>query len=409
VKIRLKTNNTDTQQGAAGASVKQHLLISALLLSLFTTGCTERKQAPQVGLLSGAGFLKQWEAPLGLSRDPIRALYLRNEQLIAYSSSNRAYFVDAAAGNLIGLDRAASEGYRLFPPIALTDFFAIPTTSTIEVFDKQAHRVGSMKPLLPIQGPGTGNGNSLYIATSSSTGRVSRYEVTDTQLHFVWDLYTSARLQAAPVVFSDAVYAGGTDGKVWAVTANRLQLWNIPNGVFQTDGPITADLAVDEFGLYVASQDKKLYCLDRSSGKIKWNYYADSALLDGPVVIGNNVFQMVPGVGLVCINKTEGNFTRDAMWTQSAARQVLSADEKYVYVRGGGNSILALDRGTGQIAFQNTRTDLTVFATNLSSPTIFAATRAGSVLAIHPVTKPGETGEIVFETTTVREQLASAE
>jgi hypothetical protein len=97
------------------------------------------------------------------------------------------------------------------------------------------------------------------------------------------------------------------------------------------------------------------------------------------------------------------------MWTQSAARQVLSADEKYVYVRGGGNSILALDRGTGQIAFQNTRTDLTVFATNLSSPTIFAATRAGSVLAIHPVTKPGETGEIVFETTTVREQLASAE
>ncbi len=389
--------------------MKQHLLINALLLSLIATGCREQKQAPQVGLLSNAGFLKQWEAPLGLSRDPIRALYLRNEQLIAYSASNRAYFVDAAAGTLTGIDRVVAPGYRLYPPIALTDYFAIPTTATVEVFDKQAHRVESMKPLLPIQGPGTGNGNSLYIPTSSTTARLSRYDVSNAQIANVWDLYTSDRLQAAPVVFSDAVYAGGTDGKVWAVTANRLGLWNLPNGVFLTDGPITADLAADEFGLYVASQDRKLYCLDRSSGKIKWTYYAEAALLDGPVVIGNNVYQMVPGMGLVSINKTEGRFARDAMWTQSAARQVLSADEKYVYVRGGGNSILALDRATGQIAFQNVRTDLTVFATNLTTPTIYAATRAGSILAIKPVIKPGETGEIVLETTTVKEQLASAE
>jgi hypothetical protein len=92
---------------------------------------------------------------------------------------------------------------------------------------------------------------------------------------------------------------------------------------------------------------------------------------------------------------------------QPQADQVLSADERYLYVRSG-NTIVALDRATGSPAFRSTRNDLVIFATNTQSPTIYAATRDGAILAIRPVTRPGAVGEIVFDSTIVHEALASA-
>jgi outer membrane protein assembly factor BamB len=207
-------------------------------------------------------------------------------------------------------------------------------------------------------------------------------------------MYTTQGISAAPVVLHDVVYAGGNDGRVWALTGGRDALWNLPGSAFQTGGKISADLVVDEAGVYVASQDKQLYCLDRTSGKIRWSYYAPSPLLESPYVSATHAYQFVPHVGLVAIDKTQGGQARTPVWVQPLARQVLSVDDKYVYVSAGG-SILALDKATGDPIFRSQRTDMTAFAVNMKDSTIYAATRVGTIMAVKPVLKPGTVGEIV--------------
>ena len=176
----------------------------------------------------------------------------------------------------------------------------------------------------------------------------------------------------------------------------RDPLWTLPDNTFRTYNTITADLAADDFGVYVPSQDKKLYCLERGTGKIKWAYFAGMPLLQKPIVIGPTVYQFIPNRGLAAISKTNGQIARDAMWVDSFVKQILASDEKYLYVRGERNEILALDKTTGKTQFRSTRNDLDVFATNLESPIIYAATKNGTVLAIRPVLKPGTVGEIVM-------------
>jgi hypothetical protein len=110
---------------------------------------------------------------------------------------------------------------------------------------------------------------------------------------------------------------------------------------------------------------------------------------------------------MAAISKTEGQFARTPLWIQPIAEQVLAADETHVYVRAGGNAIVALDKATGEPQFRSTRGDLSVFATNLKTPLIYAATRSGSVFGIKPVITPGAVGEVVFETTELlREPVA---
>lgn len=389
------------------------LLISVLTLSLAAvglTGCTSSRPAAEISLLSSSGFLKEWEAPLSLKRDPIKSLHVRNGLVVVYSQNNYGYFLNAGSGAVLGLDRITSPGYEPFPPIETASFVVIPTTSTVELFDKTGRRVNSFAAPYAIQSGGTSLGDSIFVGVArGSDSRMARYDLTADLLGQRWELYTTATLRSGPAALNDNVFIGGSDGKVWAVTSSRVPLWNTPENVFSTAGAITADLAIDEGALYVPSQDKKLYALDRTNGRIKWSYFAGLPLVEAPVVIGNNVYQLVPGRGLTALDKTDGKFSREPLWVQPQAEQVLAADEKYVYVRSGQSTILALDRATGVPAFQSARQDLIAFASNPQGSTIYAATRDGAVIAIRPVTRPGAVGEIVMGNTLILEPIALAD
>jgi outer membrane protein assembly factor BamB len=192
----------------------------------------------------------------------------------------------------------------------------------------------------------------------------------------------------------------------------------VPGGTFITYGQIRADVKADEFGVYVASTDSKVYCVDRNNSKIKWQYFAGAALQDSPVVTKDRVYQAIPGRGVAAINKTEQKnntqpqwqYNREALWVVENALQFLADDDKYAYLRGRDNTIIAVDRATGEVTFESTRSDFDVFGSNdKSDGIIYASTSRGQVMAIKPVLRPGSVGEIVLETRRVYEATAMAE
>jgi outer membrane protein assembly factor BamB len=387
--------------------------LAATLLAVLTSlpilaGCAERTRSSAAVAVPANGFVKNWGADLGLKRDAAERIFVRDDLVFLYTESNRAYVLSTAGGQLLSANTITARGGEIRPPVLLGDKVVYPALATVEVYDRRGRLISSIPLDRPTRSPAApGPGNVMYFGVDyHNGGRLLKYDITRTFGKVLWELMTFAPISASPAVYEDAVYAASEDGRTYAVAANRDPIWPIEGNTFMTAGRVVADLKVDDFGLYVASMDSKLYCLDRQTGRIKWTYFAGSPLREPPVVLPDRVYQYVPGRGIVSIDKTEGKPMREVVWAAPGARRFLSADDANVYVLASDNSIVALDKATGEPKFRSRRRDLTITTPNTKDATIFAATKRGEVLSIRPVLKGGSVGQVVFDERVLSEPLA---
>ncbi|MFT3787458.1 MAG: PQQ-binding-like beta-propeller repeat protein [Tepidisphaeraceae bacterium] len=263
------------------------------------------------------------------------------------------------------------------------DEIIFPLTASIEIYNCQT---GDKIRSQPLPGALTSDvrldqRGLLLAGTASLTG--GRVSVIDPKRQFmiVRTETLVGSVLSAPTSFQGVIYAANDKGQVFAIGDQNRAVWGLDAGAFKTDRSVRADLVADEFGLYAANADGTLYVLDRNSGKIKWRYFAEHGLETAPFLTPEAVYQVVPKVGLVALDKTEGKLNRDPLWTAAGVTDVVAADKKNVYVTIDGNRLAALDRKTGQPVYDVTHA-FTTFATNATDGTIFAATQAGQVMSI---------------------------
>ena len=75
---------------------------------------------------------------------------------------------------------------------------------------------------------------------------------------------------------------------------------------FQTGGWILGDPAVDDQRLYVGSQDKHIYCLNKTTGEVLWKSATGSRIESGPAVNDSRVFIASCDGSLYCYAKETG-------------------------------------------------------------------------------------------------------
>jgi outer membrane protein assembly factor BamB len=214
-----------------------------------------------------------------------------------------------------------------------------------------------------------------------------------------WELMTYGAVDATPILFDKTIFCASEDGRLYAVTDERGQVWSLENGAgyFQTQGKFVSDITVDDFGVFASNTDSKLYCLDRGNGHIKWQYYAGVPLKTAPVVTATMVYQYVDGGGIIALDKANGTFNRAPRWIVKNATMVLSEDQQYTYLRRKDGRLIAVDKTNGQVAFVSNKHPFDVFVTNTKDATIYGATKNGSVWAVRPVLKEGEVGNMVMD------------
>jgi hypothetical protein len=59
---------------------------------------------------------------------------------------------------------------------------------------------------------------------------------------------------------------------------------------------------IGEGMLYVAGQDQYLWGYDLASGRTQWSVFTSAPLTDSPTLIGERIYQQIPGAGLSCFN-----------------------------------------------------------------------------------------------------------
>lgn len=389
--------------------MKQHLLslmtAAALTVALtLTGGCANRKRATGVegpAAVPANSFAREWENQLDLGSDAVSELHLRDDVLFVYTRNNLVHAVGSKGGEERYLCKPDVSGGVLRPPLLLPDYVVYPCGSTIDVFNHRGKAMRTITLEKPTRSPAIGHSNTIYIGLdhTGGTGALASIDVTRAYKVINWELMTFGAVSPTPALFDRIVYAGSEDGRIYAVTEERLPVWSLPEsgGVFKTQGKFVSDIVVDEFGVFASNTDSKIYCLDRLTGRIKWQYYAGAALKTAPVVTSTMVYQIVDGVGIVAVDKANGTFNRAAKWQQRSIVQVLSEDEKNVYVLRDDKRLLALNKLTGETVFMSARHPFEIFTTNTKDSTIYGATRDGRLWAIRPVLSEGKVGTMVMD------------
>lgn len=378
----------------------RHLLSLSIALSCLMAGCgpvADRGAQPSEPVsIPARSFMKQWSNDLTNRAGAITAIYPVEDLLFVRTVNNNVYILTRESGELQFLRDVTGRYDRLFPPVLAGDWIIFPTHTQLKMYDRTTGRQRVVDLDLSISTPAVWGDDHLFFGTDyERAGRMIAADPMADFSHVVWQVMTRSKLTAAPAHHSDVVYFGGEDGYVYAVSTERGAVWATERSSFNARGPIVADLSVDDYGVYTSVSNGVLYVLDRTTGKIKWQFFADRGLRT-PAFAGRQlVYQYVPEAGLVAIDKFRGEFTRTPRWTLAQGVQVLSEDAERVYVRDQDNRILAVNQTDGQVVFQSERTDFDVFTTNRLDSTIYAATAKGQVYAIKPVFVPGQIGELV--------------
>lgn len=377
-------------------------------LMLAGAGCREKplpsEPIPAAAPLALNQFVRSWASVIDIpAGDQVKALYPRGDVLFVYTKSGQILAMNAASGKVQWVQqiRETDRG-GMHPPLLQKERVIVPTTSTLELFEPTEGQLLRSIPLeVAARSDAVSYENLVFLGgDNEGAGRVVALDVTRAYVPKIWELMIlKGGLASTPAIFEDVLYIGGGDGNVYAVAAvNREALWPLKDGAFKTEGPIIADLAVDETGVYVASTDSRFYCLNRGSGRLKWQYYGGRALTGDPVLTPTAVYLPVPGQGVAKFDKGDGEFNRKPVWVAEGMTQFLAEDDRLVYLlRGADKVIVAVDKATGEQRFHSNRRDLISFATNLKGDgVIYAASNTNRVIAIKPVLRPGVVGELVW-------------
>lgn len=386
----------------------KHLLIVSLVSAALTAGCGTKAAAPPPAVPAALplnAFMRKWSVDLDPSAGGVAQIYLREDLIFAYANNGSSYVISRDKGRLLHVDAIPGGLRNLHPPVLFKDTIIYTQLNALQMYDRKTGSfVRTVRlPLAVRSNPFATKSELFFGADFPGGGRLINLDMTREFYPVRWGLmFPDVAVSAAPAVLNDVVYAAGENGLVAAVAVeNREPAWSF--GFFETAGPIYADLQIDDTGLYVASDDSKLYCINRVSGKVKWQYFAGVGLKATPAVTKDLVLESVPGVGLVALDKgppvvdnAKGpQYDRQPRWIASDATQFLAEDSANVYVARNDQHIAALDKTTGKLAFASKEDGFAAWAVNTKDGTVFAATSDNRVIAVQIVPVSGTMGEIV--------------
>ena len=146
-----------------------------------------------------------------------------------------------------------------------------------------------------------------------------------------------------PVLDGDLLVAVGNDGTIMSLSANSArQYWSK-----RLLAPIMAAPAVGNGAVFVAGLDQYLWAFNATTGRNLWKVLTPAQLTDSPTLIGERVYQQIPGQGLFCFEAQPADSPGGVqVWTAPAVNGnviLMRRSELLVWDDGRGSMIKNID------------------------------------------------------------------
>ncbi len=317
-------------------------------------------------------------------------------------------------GDILGVYRLSDEGDLEKRPLArlrITWIGGKSSKGRLEVFNKrrrprpgdrvEAHVLLPLEEVkLPFAASSAAVADNSRVFVGAANQRFYSLDIHSGFQH--WQLLTPKTVSSTPLLYKGDLYIAGLDGRVLSCTKNERN----KNWVFQTEGPVFADLSIDGDQIYVASSDRSLYCLDRRTGRRIWRERFDTPLTEAPIVSHGRVYQQVTRHGLNVLDAKTGR--RLWTWPQAACFLVQFEEDAYLLTGTEPRQVVRVDARTGQ---EKAAVDagLTALATGShEDQCILLASSAGDLTCLRsrkaPRLKPALLAEVLRNDRRMRQQ-----
>lgn len=212
---------------------------------------------------------------------------------IAYDGES--VYAGSNDGSVVSLKAETGQPNWVFT--ATQRIWSSPVVSDLTVY------VGSQDHNLYALNAANGSVKWTYTASAVIAGTPSVYGDTvyagslDNKLHAVnaqsgaqkWEFAAQGWIWDGPVMFDSTLYFGDLSGNFYALRLDGTPVWNQP---LKLEGGIRAQPLVTEDTIYIATQARALYAIDRVSQAVKWTFTAlhdGESLLTAPVLAGDSL------------------------------------------------------------------------------------------------------------------------
>jgi len=189
-----------------------------------------------------------------------------------------------------------------------------------------------------------------------------------------WTYQTGGTIKTPPIVTNRTLLFASEDGSLYSVTINDRQL----AFQFETDAPISANLAEYEKSLFLASEDQNLYCLNILNGIVRWRIRTSFPLREPVTVLDNEVYLSSQKNGFYQLSATSGQ----EQWWQPLGSTFISLSPTRVYASDELGNLLILSRTDGAVLSAVPLRKYQIKLMNERTDRIFCASESGLIMCL---------------------------
>jgi outer membrane protein assembly factor BamB len=338
-------------------------------------------ELPTGRMLSRFGLERAWwsQATMDIRRDRVRHLALGEDNVYVQSSGGTVTAFDADTGVKRWARQLGRKDDPSYPAVANDDLCLVVAGLTVFALDKfdgnvewtlQMTKAPSTSPAI--------DRDQVYLGTLD--GSVFAYDLKKIrELHSEARLpqwsgvalnwrYKSAKIITAPPVTNGLVVSfASQDNSLYSLTAvDRRLLWQL-----ETDQPVSAPLgtgtiAEDRNGngeldpgedlnddkslgtfdvIFLASEDFNVFCINRTTGNILWQFVAGLPIRKAVRNIGDSVYIFPHGEGVFSVDKRTG--VRE--WWLPGMVDFVGATRNLLFLTDRTNNVVVVNRLSGYV------------------------------------------------------------
>ncbi|WP_417378004.1 PQQ-binding-like beta-propeller repeat protein [Gimesia sp.] len=189
-----------------------------------------------------------------------------------------------------------------------------------------------------------------------------------------WTYQSGDTINTPALVTNRTLLFASQDGSLYSVTLQDRQL----AFQFETDAPISANLAEDEKSIFLASEDQNLYCLNKLNGIVRWRIRTSFPLIYPVSVLDNEVYLSSKKRGLFQLSAQTGQ----EQWWQPLGSRFISLSPTRVYVTDELGNLLVLSRIDGAVLSAVPLRKYQVKLMNDQTDRIYCASESGIILCL---------------------------
>ena len=287
------------------------------------------------------GLTRAWFTQIEVDRaiGRVEHITLNRDLLIAQTNKAIVHAIDAETGRTLWIQQIGERNLINMAPAANEKFVAVINGTTLYVVDRGTGVLKWQRRLNAVPGAGAAL-SETHVFVPMHDGMIQGWALDNEKNKIPWIYKSAGHTLIQPIVTSTTI--SWTTDRGYFYVAEHGEKMRIRYRV-ETRDSIDSQPAYWTPYLYAGSTDGYVYAVNEKTGDSAWKFSTGSPVGQPPVAINGKVYVVPDDAGMFCLSGDTGK----QEWLAAGPRQFLAASPTRIYAVDAINRLLTLDAKSG--------------------------------------------------------------